>query len=207
MPSHKILSQSGVSLADVYDVEGSIVGVEELDADAVKTVHEMGATIASERMSGRVLLMATGAIAQNITFDQTLNLGADISRILNVQVIVDTVANLTSCSVGIMDGTFGATPNEMPLWAWTNAIDTERAIRGTILGANGNRNQLIPIDGLTGPTMLFGTGQPLPVATLTFRGVTSGFGAGTVSVSALIYAATPTGPSGLGNVGLPVPSW
>lgn len=200
----KILSQSGVSLSDVYDVEGSIVGVEELDAEAVKTVHEMGGTIASERMSSRVLLLSTGAIAQDISFAVAFNVGPDINRILNVEVLADQ-ARITHCNVCLAD--LAAPINDMPLWAWDTLVNGVQTIRSSVGGTLGNRLRLVPDQGITGPTMAMGTSQPLPTNQIQFRGVTSGFGAGTTVLSALIMMLFPQSASGLSNSGLPVPGW
>ena len=43
----KILSQAGISLADLYNVEGSIAGIEQLDTRELPIVHEMSGTIFS----------------------------------------------------------------------------------------------------------------------------------------------------------------
>jgi len=66
----KVLGQVGVSLADAYDIEGSIAGVDELVTRDVSLTHDMAATIFSERVSTAIRRSATAALAQNTLFDR-----------------------------------------------------------------------------------------------------------------------------------------
>ena len=67
----KILAQAGISLADVYDVEGSIAGTDELLSEDVSLVHEMGGHMMSERCRSFVVTLATGDQIQNANFAAT----------------------------------------------------------------------------------------------------------------------------------------
>jgi len=195
-----------MSLADVYDIEGSIVGVENLAAEDVNLVHEMGSTIFSEQASGSVSLITTGPILQNITWNLNLAMGGDIRRIFAVQVLADVAARVTHASININNvNPAGAT--EIPIWNWQTGVggDVEKICRCELAGTIANLIRLESGQPFA-PTMTFGTDQPRATPRITFRGVTAGFGAGTVLVRALIYEGFAfTGA--LSVRGLPLPSW
>jgi len=202
----KILSQTGISLSDLYDVEGSIVGVEQLLSKDVSLVHEMGATIFSERASGSVSLMTSGAIAQNITWNLNLLMGTDIRRIFRVQVLADVAARVSHASVNINNrNAAGAT--EIPIFNWQTGVgdDVEKLCRVELDGTIANLIRMESGQPFV-PIMTFGTDQPRSTSMITFRGVTTGFGAGTVLVRALIYEGFAL-PGALSSRGLPLPSW
>lgn len=205
----KVLAQVGVSLADSYDVVGSVAGVEELSTHEVHVVHEMGATIFSERVSGSVVVLTSGAIAQSTVFDASF--GVDPltpRRILAITVIVDTSGRTEQAQVSIGEITPGA-EQDVPIWSWASGTgtDLERIIRIQQAGAAiGSEFLLQPGPGSQVPNMLFGTQQPFPVPTINFRGVSTAFGAGTVTMRAIIYTGFP-GVTGISSVGLPIPSW
>jgi len=207
----KILAQAGVSLADVYDIEGSIVGVEELDARDVKTVHEMGATILSERLGAQIHLLQTSALAQNLTWDIELPPFRDITRLLNVAVVHNTVTGRVLHTNVSLNNAFPGDESEIPLFNWTFGVgnDVTKTCRIKLSGLSVmDLLRLSPGEGFTPPTLIVGTQQPQAVPTITWRGKTGGFGAGTVTVTALILVAAPSSVgSGLKNKGLPVPSW
>ena len=210
MPN-KILSQAGTSLADIYDVEGSIAGLEELDSDAVKTVHEMGQTVFSERFRTRLIVLSTGAIAQSTTFAINFTLGiVPIARILGAEVMSTTTARLTQANLNIGTQVAGD-ETEIPFWSWQTGAgdDFEKLVLNRISGgAVSTKVRYIPGQPLGHPYMAIGDGQPDTVAsTIEFRGITSAFGAGTITLSALIYLGFPAASSGLSSRGLPVPSW
>jgi len=203
----KVLSQAGISLADVYDVEGSIAGVEQLQADEIQVVHEMGATIFSERLSGAIRRATTGAILQSTAWDIILvDLPNVPARVLGVFVFTDASARVSNVSVHIRNPLSG---REIPIFAWdsnenTMAIrmddnDTGPAAR-EFLATNMNVANM--------PSMLIGDRQPQSVQNIAFRGLTLAFGAGNVTVTALIYIAfTQIGGMGVSSYGLPIPSW
>ena len=205
----KILSQAGNSLADIYDIEGSIAGIEHLETRDLPIVHEMGATVFSERLSGNLIRRSTGAIAQNATWDlQVLaaNTPEGIFRILSVFVFADQ--NRVDRASILLQQTI---PNvgEQAMYIWDTANDAVRNIRlSDAGGAPGNQLALIQALPQPMPILAIGSGQAQSVGnTMIFRGLTTGFGAGTVTVVALIYVASPELSTSVNSRGLPVPSW
>lgn len=210
----KVLAQAGTSLADVYDVEGSVAGVEDLESREVHLFHEMGSTIFSERVRGRVSVLTPGAIAQNLPFDITVVLPPGISRIHN-WMVVDTSAvagRILHCQMSISSISAGD-ETDCPFWVWELATDRERSCRMQVSGAAIATlialGQTSGSDRQSGPLMGYGAEQPSPIQAvnqLIFRGRTSGFGAGTAIPSAILYDAfaITVRPS---SRGLPVPSW
>jgi len=205
----KVLAKAGDSLADVYDVEGSIAGVDELITRDVTTFHEMGGTIFSERISGNIRRLSTGALAQNATFDLTItDLPASVSRILNMAIVMqigDLGSRVGRATVAIRSAVQG---REVPVYVWDNALDSVASIR--IVddgGAAGNTELLRPATmGLMSPGLLQGTGQPQVVSDIAFRGTINGFGAGTVELI-LLFQLAFSQIEGVSSRGLPVPSW
>ncbi len=199
----KIQTKSGESLADVYDVEGSIAGIEELQAKDVNLVHEMGSTIFSERLAGSLLRAQTGAILQTITFDVTIQtLPQAPSRILGIQLFAD-FERINFVTVSTVERSTG---RELPIFVWETGDDAFRVIRiSDDGGAAATRNLLVP--AMTPhATMLQGVGQRVTVQDLVMRGVTATFGAGTVNlvmVAHLSFAEL----GGVSSKGLPIPSW
>jgi len=203
----KILSKSGDSLADVYDVVGSIAGVEELVSHDVNLVHEMGGTIQSERLRTRIFEIATGAIAQDITFAEEFS-GLGIARLLGIAVI-ETGAipgiRVTRCQVSI---TSPATidDSDMPIWYWDTASDGQRPIQMNINGTTTLFNMLVPAQTPLLPNLLVGNVHPGGVWTMSLKGLTASFGAGTTQVFAKLYMAFPE-IGGVSSRGLPLPGW
>jgi len=200
----KVLGQAGISIADTYDVEGSIAGVEELDSHSVKTVHEMGSTIFSERLSGGFSRMGSGDILQSTSWDLTFDLSAiPIVRVMNVIVISDNAGRIAHCNVSVRDDPDG---REVPIWIWDAGPDIVTSIRTEDSGV-GVADQFTLRPGITQlPSMLLGTDQSQPVNLLTFRGVTTAFGAGTVNPRAIIHTMFAT-VGGISSFGVPIPSW
>lgn len=204
--SPKVLAQSGISLADVYDIEGSIVGVEQLDAADVKVVHELGATIHSERVLTFLLRAPSTDVAQSIAWNIALAAFPDsINRILSIAVIADA-DRVSNCLVSIVEPSTG---NDHIIWAWDAAVDSAIAIREFAASAF----LLRPVAQIAGglPNLLTRTGPRSSMPQVVFRGVSTAFGAGTVEAIALIQVCrpdrgTPT-PGEPSSFGLPIPSW
>ncbi len=199
----KILSRSGDSLADVYDVEGSIAGIENLESSDVNLTHDMGEVIFSERVGARVLLLQPGAILQSVTFNVTFLMPRHMSRILGIQVTADVGARTQRLMVGINDGL-----TDIPLWMWEtgSADDVEKTERSLLAGAGpAGRIFFVPMVGF-GPSMAFGREQPLVVDQLVFRGESTAFGAGNLNLTAIVLVAHAQAQA-LSSRGLPVPSW
>lgn len=201
----KILSQAGVTLADVYDVVGSVAGIEQLESREVGLVHEMGSTIFSERMRTTIRREATGDLAQGTEVNiVTSNMPVTINRLLGIAVITDDASRLGRITILARDPANGL---EIPVWIWDgansdriNMRDAGSAVTAFDLLRGLPSNQFIP--NLTGG----GDQGPDPVNELALRGVTAAFGAGTVFVRAFYYIAFPF-LGGVSSKGLPIPSW
>ena len=123
----KILSQSGNSLADMYDVVGSIAGIEQLQTRELPIVHEMGATLFSERFNAGIRRMTTVALAQNTNFDVVIaNLGRGIGRIFHVVCLANQQARALNVMVALRSTSDG---REIPIFIWDTNDDVETAIR------------------------------------------------------------------------------
>lgn len=203
----KVLSRSGDSLADVYDVEGSVAGIEQLETHELPIVHEMGATILSERFTTRVFRIPTGDILQDIEFAIELTtLPETPARLLGVQVIIDTTARISRCAVLLTDPTVG---QDFPLWVMETAAAAETVIMEDAT-VSAVQRILIPQPSITlaSPTFVGGRQQQdNMVSSVTFAGLSTGFGAGTVSLVALLYLAFPRRDINISSRGLPIPSW
>jgi len=205
----KILSQSGMSLADVYNVQGSIVGIDQLEPGEIQLVHEMGATIFSERFGTAIRRSATAALLQSTAFDLTLvDFSNTVARLLGVTVFAagpaSRVANATVSVRSVGD------EREIPIFNFDAAVDDETTVRMQDNGGAVSDFILMrPVASLGNmPTFLHGAEQKfLPgVGEVVFRGTTTAFGAGTVVIRVLLYLAVLTGGSP-SNRGLPIPSW
>lgn len=199
----KILSKTGDSLADVYDVEGSIAGVDELLSEEINLVHEMGGTAFSERLSTRMFSISSGAIAQSIAFNVNFSENEN-ARVLGVQVITTTEARVSHVQVSITSPP-GVDNQECPIWGWESTKDTFRSLSMLVGGAIVSRDVLVPAFSLL-PNLLVGPDSPRSAQTLTIRGAATAFGAGTVTIQALLYLAFPQ-TAGLSSRGLPLPGW
>ena len=203
----KILSQAGISLADVYDVEGSIAGVEQLLSREVSLVHELGATIFSERLNMQILRIPSGDIAQSVSWNDTVTMPASPPfRVLGVTVIVDTAGRTNRCNVSLR------TPGqsrEIPIWAWDSATaDSDMNVQ---LSDDGGAIALtimhVPvIYPFVVPSLGLGAQASQAMEEVVFRGAATGFGAGTVENIALVHVAFPT-LGGVSSRGLPLPGW
>lgn len=200
----KILSRAGASLADVYDVKGSIAGIEDLRSEEVHLTHEMGATIHQERMVAQVLNLSSGAILQSVTFNVNFSF-QQTARILALQCISTNGARLTRGQVSITSAP-AADNTDVPIWSWDTAVDGTRVIQVMEAGTVTSRTLLRPIDQTQVPNILIGNDSARPASTISIRGISAAFGAGTVTFQALVLVAfAATG--GISSRGLPMPSW
>jgi len=199
----KILSKSGDSLADVYDVDGSIAGIEDLVSRDVNLVHEMGSTIFSERLSASIFPLTSGAIPQSTAFNSALPI-SPTSRLLGLAVVTDQLARINDMQVSIQAGAPGA-QTDIPLFVWV-AGEIAKVIRMEIGGSLQTQTILLPASGASTPNLIIGQDSPLPAATFILRGQTNAFGAGTVTTQVILHIAFPQ-LEGLSNRGLPLPGW
>lgn len=201
----KIQSQAGDSLADVYDVRGSIAGIDHLETRELGIIHEMGGTVFSERFSMRVIRVNIGARAQNIDFTAAVTLEAPVTptRILGTCVFCDAGARIAKVALLARSETDS---REFPIWVYdgSNFIEVDMEDSGLGLGS---------FDVLQGepslsmlPSFASGLNQPQMVETLQARGRTTAFGAGTVTPVCLWLVAFSR-LEGLSSRGLPIPSW
>jgi len=198
----KIFSKSGDSLADIYDVAGSIAGIEQLQSEDVNLVHEMGTTIFSERFAAAVFTLASGSILQSTDFEVQTTIGATVTRLLGVRLVSNATGRISRAQLSL---TSTLAPTDMPIYAW-DSTDGETTIDVHISGGTTTQFLLHPLNQIFVPNLLIGSDSELPVRTISMRGASSAFGAGNVTVTAILYM----GFSQLGGVssrGLPVPSW
>ena len=206
----RVLGKAGVSLADVYDVEGSVSGVADLRSEEVQTVHEMGATIFSERLNAAITIITTGAIAQNIDFGVGLAQPLTVRRIVALVVIASTAGRTARAQVSITGGEAGS-QTECPLFSWESGTgtDLERELRIEVDGVAAAHHQLVPGPSsiVSVPSFVVGSQGPIvDQSRVIMRGRTGAFGAGTVVVRCVLYQAFSE-VEGISSFGLPVPSW
>jgi len=207
----KVLGRAGTSLADVYDVEGSIAGVDQIITEEVGLVQEMGAVIQSERLNSFTEVLTTGAILQATPWDVAGGALPDcVARVLGVVVITDNADAVGHCQLSVMGpGVSG----EFPFWNWNSADDGVQSLRLTIKGgAPGNLIMLRPaIASEPFQQIVARMGDEMAMPTFFFRGTTAGFGAGTRTTQAIVYFARPSPgvqvPGTPSSHGLPIPSW
>ncbi|MCH7935352.1 MAG: hypothetical protein IIC36_15275 [Gemmatimonadetes bacterium] len=201
----KILGQTGVSLADVYDIEGSVAGVEDLESDSVKTVHEMGQVIFSERLNLTIERLTTGALLQDTTFLIVLGSLPDTPwRVLGVNVFATNTLRISNVVVALHDSLLG---RDMPIFVWNSAVDDEFLVRlRNESGSATNQVLLRPIVPNPVPTLGCGSDQRQSVNQLALQGLVSSFGAGTVTITATVQIAFPE-LGGISSYGLPIPGW
>lgn len=203
----KILSRAGITLADLYDIKGSQAPVNDLLSEDVHLSHEMGSTIFGERFSGVLTVLSTGAIAQSTAFDVALpNPPRFTSRILGISVLANNAGRTSRAQVSVATA---LNDQDQILWSWETGAgnDVARGIRAVGFGVGASTfSQLVPGDAQLTPQFQIGTEQPFEVASLHFRGNSSGFGAGTVILEATIFQGFPS-LRGVSSKGLPIPSW
>lgn len=198
---HNVQSQAGVSLSDLYDVKGGQAPIERLLTTDVPVVHEMGATIQSERFS-QFIRSSSVTVAQNANVDILMTaLPSGVTRVNGIIVTTDNSGRLLRMSAHLED-TDGTIPRAMPVWVWDDQLG---AVNMRILGATVS--VLVPNIAFTQlPNLITSAEQPQRVSNIACRGLSSGFGAGDVTVTLfamLSFAAI----GGIGSIGLPIPSW
>ncbi len=200
----KILSRSGASLADIYDVEGSIAGIDQLNSRELNIFHEMGGTVMSERLGGQILRTTTGALPQTVPWDLAITgISPTIVRVLGAMVFTDDVSRLNHVTLSLHSV---EDDRDIPIWIWDA---NEESVSGRL--ADGGAAATVtflasPLNTQGFPSMMFGADQSRDIEEIAFRGTPSTFGAGTVEVTALIYIALARNTS-ISSYGLPIPGW
>jgi len=207
----KILSRAGTSLADTWDVEGSIAGVDELVSREVSLVDEMGARVFSERALTFVYVISSTAIAQSTVFDvvSPTEIPDSPNRLMAVTVLVDAQPRMSFASLAVQDAVTG---REIPVWVWDSSNDLVKSVRWSNDGAGVvTAYELTVEDPQRIPYLLTRQGDNRLMPGLIWRGQSSGFGAGTVTARCLVslcranrLSPTPGEPS---SHGLPIPGW
>lgn len=201
----KIQAQAGDSLADIYDVKGSIAGIDELMSREIFLTHEMGAAVFAERFSVTLHRMTSGAIAQSVNFDVVDDtLAEEPTRIVGACVFSDAGARVSRAALFVRDS--GAS-RELPVWIYdgTNMVPTRMEDNA---GGVGLFDVLLAAQPQTMvPQFAGGRGQLRRVSALAFRGASTAFGAGTVIVNVLTMLAWANIVGGVSSRGLPIPSW
>ena len=204
----KILAQAGISLADVYNVEGSVAGTDELLSKEVSLVHEMGGQILSERLLTHTINIETAALLQNVDYRILFsNLPDCPNRIVSVIVAADVPARVLHATVCVSPVTSGS---DAVLWNHTGAVDGDYELRMEDSGVVVNLVGLDPHFSFV-PFLVTRAGDEALMPQVILSGRTTGFGAGDVSVQAFVTviraqrnnpaAGEPT------SHGLPIPSW
>ena len=193
-----------MSLGDAYDIEGSVIGIEQLETREVHLVHEMGATMFSERFSGLIRKVESGDIAQSTAWGVVVDdLPDHPFRVLGIEVFVDTGGRVNLATLSAREPTV---PRETPMWNFDNASDSEVEVMFSDDGGPGAATPFLEPGFSRIPSLLAGAGQPQRVNDIVFRGLTTAFGAGTVEAIALIHIGF-VAVGGVSSRGLPLPSW
>jgi len=203
----KILSQAGRSLADMYDVVGSVAGIEQLETRELPIVHEMGSTVFSERFRTTFRRRDTGAILQTVNADMLIdNMPVGISRILGVQVLADDASRVSHCSVSLFDPVAGG-GQDFPIWIFDSGnADPFTTFLFEDEGSQVTRQLLRPVPGLLLPSFIVTDPNVASMSQITAHALSTTFGAGTVEITLLVhFAFTFTG--GVSAFGARIPSW
>jgi len=202
----RALGQGGISLADTYDVDGSIVQVDELDAEeGVHLSHEMSTTIWSERAGQVFTQISNGDVLQTVVWDVFSAIGPNvIQRILNIQVISEA-DRIDHCGISLQDPD---SEREMPLFVWDSGTDPAVPFRWSRDGGAASQFLLLQPAYNYSPEMMFRHGANKLTPRLVFRGLSTTFGAGNVEAFALIHLARAEPTDRVNSsFGLPVPGW
>jgi len=212
----KILSQAGISLADTYDVEGSIVGVEELETHEVNLVEDMGPRVMGERMKQILLRGVTTAIGAATDFNITILGSAAVpspdcaSRILGVTALIPAanVTEIENWSLVVRDQNL---QRECSVVSWDIDVDSEVKTIWNDDGAGAaNFIELRPLVHQL-PGLLTRVGDLSVAPQLVFRGTSAAVVATTVVATIIVQLSRPTrvnpAPGEPSSHGLPLPGW
>jgi len=205
----KILSKSGDSLADIYDVEGSQAGINELVSQDVNLLHEMGSTIFSERIGGLIIAIPTNAQSQSTVVSVNFSQTSAHTRLIAMNVIAQPTGRLNRAQVSVTSppGAPVGKSTDVPIWQWDSVGDSvedidvmvDAVILTDAVILRTEKPSILPL-------LLMGSDSPRPINTLSLRTSTAAFGAGTVITTMLLYFAFPQ-LGGISSRGLPIPSW
>jgi len=200
----RILTKSGASLADVYDVEGSVAGIEELNSESVFLTHEMGATILSERLVSETTIFQTGDLLQTVDFEVFEPQPLVHSKIVALTVMTNQASRIGTICVGFTDSVVGLNTNPIYSFETGKGSDFTRVIRTRVDGNLVDIGELVPSNPAIVP--VFQCGAAVDVQRLAAIGKTLTFGAGTIQLTIMVTRVFPR-LGGVSSRGLPVPSW
>jgi len=206
--ARKVAGESGHSVGQTYQLPGGVIEIEDVSTTTVNLTHDLASTIFTERFRTQVFEIKSGDVAQSTSWGTIYTgLPATTTRILGVIVHAAAATRTTRATVSIYDADSGL---DVPFFYWDSTKDVEVGVIMSDSAGNAVQRVLQPVHSYTGMGLpSFGGGKLQPQGTarnLSFRGTTSGFGAGTVEVTACLMVAS----SGVANVvsqGLPIPSW
>jgi len=206
----KILSQSGISLAETYALDPPTTGPAEVNVREVHLVEEMGSRVHSERLNFFVGRASTGAVAASTAFAASLgDIPDSVNRVLGVAVIATAAGRISNCNVSILEAAL-STPEEFVIWSWDETADLEIPIQHDDGGAGTTAQFLMrPRENYNLPSLIGRTGTDLLMPSLQFRGITNAVG--TVTTRVFVYFARPDpvtpGTGEPSSRGLPLPGW
>ena len=148
-------------------------------------------------------------MAPNLTFDITSpSISNTFTRILAINVLANVAGRTSRVQVSTHD-VDGDRDTPLFIWDTNDGISVEANIRIVEDGAAATLMQALIPSYTQLPNVSMGVDQPSQQVgdNFVFRGDTTGFGAGTVQLVALVYLAFPVERSGLSSRGLPLPSW
>ena len=210
-------SAGGSSLSSIYDTKGSALAPSaEIMGQEIALTHDMGALLFAEAYRVQVVRLAATSISQSSNFEATTDdLPASPFRVMGFVVFSQQGSDsFVTCSLNIRDRD---DQMEVPIFIWEFA-DGQSTVRFepgdpfgvagyTVLNqAPGNISQQTQYLMQGTKTNPDGT---LGVSSLSLRGSTDSFGAGTAGIHAniVIASANAPGSGALANRGLPLPGW
>jgi len=218
----KILGDSGKSLGDAYDIEGSQIAIKNLNSEeGVTLVHEMGHTMFAERLFARILMWDSGLLNQSTSFyARSTQAGwaagatapAVPVRVYGCLAFIDVgdgwATHVTRCAIlaHIVDDGTGE-GQDFPVWVWNGTGNSTIRMQSSAATAVPQVGDADPSQGVfPSPFLLQGGNRASQVDELVLSGTTAAFGAGTTRITAKALIASPD-PAGLSSLGVPIPSW
>lgn len=210
-------SAGGSSLASIYDTKGTALAANaEIMGGEIALTHDMGALLFAEAYRVQVFRIEVTGVSQSSTFGETLDdLPASPFRVMGMVVFTTVGADsFITASLMVRDRD---DQMEVPLFIWEFA-DGQSTVRfepGDPFGVAGYTvlNQAPTNISQQTQYLMQGTKTnpdgTLGVSSLSLRGSTDSFGAGTVGLHAniVIASANAPGSGALANRGLPIPGW
>ena len=213
----KYRSQSGISAAETYGTQGSVLDLDEINASqGVSFVDEMGGRVMSERMQQIMLREVTAALVASTDFNVTA-LGSSTvqspdcpTRILAASVLIPA-ANATEIenwSLAVRDQNLS---REVQLISWDIGVDDEiRTVWNDDGAGAADFIELRPKSHQL-PGLMTRVGDLAVAPQVLWRGTSAAVVATTVVARLVVQLARPTRvdpqPGEPSSYGLPLPGW